>query len=58
MARVEMTPKNWAAILSCYVLLLIAGGIVLGLVTGKLKPGSRKRNDFGSDIGSNLSSFD
>jgi hypothetical protein len=36
-------------------ILLIAGGIVFGLVSGKLKPGSR-RNDFGGDM--DLSSFD
>jgi hypothetical protein len=39
-------------------ILLIAGGIVFGLGTGKLKPGSGRRNDIGGDIGSNLSSFD
>jgi hypothetical protein len=36
-------------------ILLIAGGIVFGLVTGKLKPG-RRRNSLGS--GMDLSSFD
>jgi hypothetical protein len=39
-------------------ILLIAGGIVFGLATGKLKPGGRRRHDIGSDMGSNLSSFD
>jgi hypothetical protein len=36
------------------LILLIAGGIVFGLVTGKLKPGRGKRNDFDGDIGSGL----
>jgi hypothetical protein len=35
-------------------ILLIAGGIVFGLVTGKLKPGRGKRDDFGGHIGSDL----
>ena len=39
-------------------ILLIAGGIVFGLATGKLKPSGGRRNDGGSDMGSNLSSFD
>jgi hypothetical protein len=38
-------------------ILLIAGGIVFGLVTGKLKPSRARPSDF-SDSGSNLSSFD